>query len=139
MFGPNIRQVSGRIGYVPEMLDEDTEANIHKLVTHAYTAFPNCVVVTSQYYTSVMILVPRDVDRTIVEYFMITPEAAPNPKVEEVFSRSYELILSVFGGEDFRAAEISQQGLSAGVPDETVYCGLETNIVRYYEALEKLL
>ena len=43
MFGPNIRQVSGRIGYVPEMLDEDAEANVHKLVTHAYTAFPNCV------------------------------------------------------------------------------------------------
>jgi len=43
------------------------------------------------------------------------------------------------GGEDFRAAEISQQGLGAGVPEETVYCGLETNIVRYYEAIEALL
>lgn len=139
MFGPNIRQVSGRIGYVPEMLDEDAEANVHKLVTHAYTAFPNCVVVTSQYYTSVMILMPRDVDRTVVEYFMITPEAASTPKAEEVFGRSFELILSVFGGEDFRAAEISQQGLAAGVPKETIYCGLETNIVRYYEALEALL
>lgn len=139
MFGPNIRQVSGRIGYVPEMLDEDAEANVHKLVTHAYTAFPNCVVVTSQYYTSVMILMPRDVDRTVVEYFMITPEAASTPKAEEVFGRSFDLILSVFGGEDFRAAEISQQGLAAGVPKETIYCGLETNIVRYYEALEALL
>lgn len=139
MFGPNIRQVSGRIGYVPEMLDEDAESNVHKLVTHAYTAFPNCVVVTSQYYTSVMILMPRDVDRTVVEYFMITPEAATTPKAEEVFGRSFELILSVFGGEDFRAAEISQEGLSAGVPEETVYCGLETNIIRYYEALEALL
>lgn len=139
MFGPNIRQVSGRIGYVPEMLDEDPEANVHKLVTHAYTAFPNCVVVTSQYYTSVMILMPRDVDRTVVEYFMITPEAAATPKAEEVFGRSFELILSVFGGEDFRAAEISQEGLAAGVPEETIYCGLETNIVRYYEALEALL
>lgn len=139
MFGPNIRQVSGRIGYVPEMLDEDPEANVHKLVTHAYTGFPNCVVVTSQYYTSVMILMPRDVDRTVVEYFMITPEAASTPKAEEVFGRSFELILSVFGGEDFRAAEISQEGLAAGVPEETIYCGLETNIVRYYEALEALL
>lgn len=139
MFGPNIRQVSGRIGYVPEMLDEDAAANVHKLVTHAYTAFPNCVVVTSQYYTSVMLLMPRGPDRTTVEYFMLTPEAASTPKAEEVFARSYELILSVFGGEDFRAAEISQQGLNAGVPEETVYCGLETNIVRYYEAIEALL
>lgn len=139
MFGPNIRQVSGRIGYVPEMLDEDPVSNVHKLVTHAYTAFPNCVVVTSQYYTSVMLLVPRAPGRTVVEYFMLTPEAASTAKAEEVFARSYEMILAVFGGEDFRAAEISQQGLEAGVPSETIYCGLESNIVRYYEAIEALL
>ena len=56
-----------------------------------------------------------------------------------MFARSYELILSVFGGEDFRAAEISQQGLNAGVPEETIYCGLESNIIHYYEAIEALL
>ena len=139
LFGPNIRQVSGRIGYVPAMLDEDPGQNIHKLVTHAYTAFPNCVVVTSQYYTSVMILMPRDTGRTTVEYFMLTPGAPTTDKAREVFERSYELILSVFGGEDFRAAEISQVGLEAGVPETAVYCGLESNIVRYYEALEALL
>lgn len=139
MFGPNIRQVSGRIGYVPAMLDEDPGQNIHKLVTHAYTAFPNCVVVTSQYYISVMILMPRDVGHTTVEYFMLTPGAPATEKAKEVFARSYELILNVFGGEDFRAAEISQAGLEAGVPETTVYCGLESNIVRYYEALEALL
>lgn len=139
LFGANIRQVSGRIGYVPAMLDEDPSQNVHKLVTHAYTAFPNCVVVTSQYYTSVMILMPRAAGRTTVEYFMLTPGAPATDKAREVFARSYELILNVFGGEDFRAAEISQVGLEAGVPKDTVYCGLESNIVRYYEALEALL
>lgn len=139
LFGANIRQVSGRIGYVPEMLDEDPGQNVHKLVTHAYTAFPNCVVVTSQYYTSVMILMPRAVDRTVVEYFMLTPGPAATEKAAEVFKRSFELIINVFGGEDFRAAEISQAGLAAGVPSQTVYCGLEANIVHYYEALEALL
>lgn len=139
LFGANVRQISGRIGYTPDMLDENPDANIHKLVTHAYTAFPNCVVVTSQYYISVMILMPRAVDRTVVDYFMLTPEAAATQKAEEVFQRSYELILDVFGNEDFRAAEISQQGLSAGVPAHTVYCGLESNIVRYYDAVEALL
>ena len=74
MFGPNIRQVSGRIGYVPEMLDEEADGNVHKLVTHAYTTFPNCVVVTSQYYISVMLLMPRGPARTTVEYFMLTPK-----------------------------------------------------------------
>lgn len=138
-FGANVRQVSGRIGYDPTMLDEDVNANVHKLVTHAYTAFPNLVVVTSQYYTSVMILMPQDVDRTTVHYFMVTPGPATTPKAEEVFERSYDLIIKVFGGEDFRAAEISQAGLMAGVPAETVYCGLEENVVRYYDALEALL
>jgi phenylpropionate dioxygenase-like ring-hydroxylating dioxygenase large terminal subunit len=139
MFGANIRQVSGRIGYEPEMLDEDPATNVHKLVTLAYTAFPNCVVVTSEYYTSVMLLMPRAPGRTVVEYFMLTPEPASTPKATEVFARSYEIILGVFGGEDFRAAEISQRGLEAGVPQETLYCGLEANIVRYYEAIEALL
>jgi phenylpropionate dioxygenase-like ring-hydroxylating dioxygenase large terminal subunit len=138
-FGVNVRQVSGRIGYEPSMLDENPAGNIHKLVTHAYTAFPNCVIVTSQYYISVMLLMPLAPNRTRVEYFMLTPEAATTPKAEEVFERSFKLILEVFGGEDFRAAEITQAGLSAGVPRETVYCGLEENIIRFYDALEALL
>lgn len=138
-FGANVRQVTGRIGYDPSMLDEDSEGNVHKLITHAYTAFPNVVVVTSQYYTSVMLLMPKDVDHTSVHYFMLTPESATTEKAAEVFARSYELILEVFGGEDFRAAEITQAGLTAGVPEETIYCGLEENIILYYEALEKLL
>ena len=138
-FGVNIRQVSGRIGYEPAMLDEDADMNVHKLVTHAYTAFPNVVVVTSQYYTSVMILMPYGVDRTIVHYYMVTPGPATTPKAEEVFERSYDLIIKVFAGEDFRAAQISQEGLNAGVPESTVYCGLEENVIRYYEALETLL
>lgn len=138
-FGVNIRQVSGRIGYEPAMLDVDPEMNVHKLVTHAYTAFPNIVIVTSQYYTSVMILMPYDVDRTIVHYFMLTPGPATTPKAEEVFERSYDLIIKVFSGEDFRAAQISQAGLAAGVPETTIYCGLEENVIRYYTALETLL
>ena len=138
-FGANVRQLSGRIGYEPSMLDEDPDANVHKLVTHAYTAFPNVVVVTSQYYTSLMILMPRDVDRTSVHYFMLTPGPAATAKAAEVFERSYELIIKVFGGEDFRAAQITQAGLAAGVPIDTIYCGLEENIIRYYDAFEALL
>ena len=138
-FGANIRQVTGRIGYYPEMLDEASAGNIHKLVTHAYTAFPNVVIVTSQYYTSVMLLVPVDSDRTDVHYYMLTPEVAQTPKAAEVFERSYELIVKVFAGEDFRAAEITQVGLAMGVPEEVIYCGLEVNIIHFYEALEKIL
>lgn len=70
---------------------------------------------------------------------MLTPEPASSAKAEEVFKRSYEIILNVFGNEDFRAAQICQAGLATGVPATTLYCGLEENIVRYYDAFEKLL
>lgn len=139
LFGPNVRQIAGRIGYHPAMLDERPDENINKLVTLAYTVFPNCVVITSPYYISVMTLMPADIDRTTVEYFMLVPTPPDNPKAEELYARSYKLILDVFGNEDFRAAEISQAGLAAGVPKETVYCGLERNIVKYYDAIEALL
>ena len=138
-FGANIRQVSGRIGYYPAMLDENPDENVHKLITHAYTAFPNLVVVTSQYYISVMILMPRGVDHTTVHYFMLTPGPATTLKAEEVFQRSYEMILNVFGNEDFRAAGITHAGLNAGTPENVLYCGLEENIIRYYKEIEQLL
>ena len=44
-----------------------------------------------------------------------------------------------FGNEDFRAAQISHAGLATGLPETIIYCGLEENIVRYYDAFEKLL
>jgi len=42
----------------------------------------------------------------------------------------------VFGTEDFRAAEISQEGLDSGALDTVVYGGLEHAIPDFYEALE---
>ena len=136
LLGRNIRQSSGRLDFTPDML-EATGENIHKLVTHAYQVFPNLVVVTSPYYISIMILAPRAADRTIVDYMMLTREAPDNPKAEELFLRSYEMILSVFGGEDFRAAQISQEGLSSGAMDNVLYSGLEENIPVFYDLLDK--
>jgi hypothetical protein len=70
---------------------------------------------------------------------MLTRLPADNPKGEEIYARSYEMILGVFGGEDFRAAEISQVGLDSGALDEVVYSGLEATIPIYYEYLESRL
>lgn len=136
--GLHIRQISGKANFEPEMLDIPGE-NIHKTVTHAYLLFPNTVVVTSPYYISVMIIMPNGVDRSTVDYFMLTPSPADNPKAEELYARSYELILKVFGTEDFRAAEISQAGLRSGALDEVVYGGLEASIPEFYGSLESFL
>lgn len=67
------------------------------------------------------------------------PRARDHPQGGGGVRALLDLIIKVFGGEDFRAAQISQAGLAAGVPERTVYCGLETNVIRYYEAIEALL
>lgn len=136
--GPHIRQISGKAHFEPEMLDIPGE-NIHKTVTHAYLLFPNTVVVTSPYYISVMIIMPNGVADSTVDYFLLTPGPADNPKGEALYAKSYELILKVFGTEDFRAAEISQVGLESGALDEVVYGGLELSIPEFYRTLETYL
>jgi phenylpropionate dioxygenase-like ring-hydroxylating dioxygenase large terminal subunit len=137
-FGLHSRQISGKADYTPDLLDAPG-VNIHSIVTHAYLAFPSTVVVTSPYYISVMIIMPTAVNRSRVDYFMLTRTPADNPKAKELYERSYDLILKVFGTEDFRAAEISQTGLASGALDTVVYCGLETAIPKYYETLERFL
>ena len=138
-FGVHTRQISGKANFTPDVLVQEAHKNIHGVVTHAYLLFPNTVVVTSPYYISVMFIMPTAVDRSRVDYFMLTREAPDNPKAEELFSRSYELILKVFGTEDFRAAEISQEGLSSGALKNLVYGGLEAAIPNFYEHFEAFL
>ncbi|HKY90308.1 MAG TPA: aromatic ring-hydroxylating dioxygenase subunit alpha [Nevskiaceae bacterium] len=138
LLGRNIRQISGKMNYSPDVLDVEGE-NIHKSVTHAYQVFPNGVVVTSPYYVSLMILAPRAAGRTIVDYMMLTRGAPATPEAEDLFKRSYDMILAVFGGEDFRAAQIAHEGLASGALDEVVYGGMEEMIPRYYDLLEQEL
>ncbi|PKB14790.1 phenylpropionate dioxygenase-like ring-hydroxylating dioxygenase large terminal subunit [Novosphingobium kunmingense] len=136
--GLNIRQISGKMNFTPDCLDIPGE-NIHASVTHAYNVFPNCVVVTSPYYISVMFLMPTAVDKTTVDYFMLTRRPPDNPKGAELYRKSYEMIVSVFGGEDFYAAQLSHAGLATGAIDDVVYSGLEATIPLYNEILDRVL
>ena len=138
VLGRNIRQISGKAQFSPADLDIPGE-NVHKTVTHAYLVFPNTVVVTSPYYISVMFIMPGGVRKTTVDYYMLTRLPADTDKGEEIYKRSYDMIIGVFGGEDFRAAEISQVGLDSGALDEVVYSGMEATIPIYYEQLERQL
>lgn len=136
--GPHIRQISGKANFEPAMLDLPGE-NIHKTVTHAYLVFPNTIIVTSPYYINVMIIVPRGVNRSTVEYFMLTPGPADSDKAQDLYQRSFELMQKVFGTEDFRAACISQVGLESGALTEVVYGGLEQQIPVFYETVDRYL
>lgn len=136
--GPTIRQISGKVNFTPEDLEIPGE-NIHKTVTTVYNLFPNGVVITSPWYISIMILHPRGPDRTIVEYHNLTRVAPDNPKAENLYKTSYDMVLDVFGNEDFRAAEISHAGLATGALETVVYSGLEASIPAYYGILESYL
>jgi phenylpropionate dioxygenase-like ring-hydroxylating dioxygenase large terminal subunit len=136
--GVNLRQISGKAQFSPACLDIPGE-NIHGSVTHAYNVFPNCVVVTSPYYISVMFIMPISVDRTIVDYFFLTRRPPDNPKGAELYKRSYDMVINVFGNEDFRASELSHAGLKAGAIDTVVFSGLEATIPNYYELLDNVV
>jgi hypothetical protein len=86
-----------------------------------------------------MIVVPQGVDRSCVEYSMLTREPPDNPKAEQLFADSLRIVLDVFGNEDFRASVISQAGLAAGGLDKMTYGGLEDVIPQYYQVLESEL
>jgi phenylpropionate dioxygenase-like ring-hydroxylating dioxygenase large terminal subunit len=138
LLGDHVRQVSGKADFTPQQL-EGAGDSIHKTVTITYLAFPNVSVITSPYYVSVMLIQPRAVNRTTVHYFMLTRDPADNDKARELFGRSFEMILNVFGNEDFRAASISQTGLESGAIEELVYGGLESQIPVFYDVVERHL
>jgi phenylpropionate dioxygenase-like ring-hydroxylating dioxygenase large terminal subunit len=133
--GKNIRQTSGKIEYTSDGVDNHN-ANIHKSVTHAYQVFPNTVVVTSPWYISVMILMPNGPGKTTVDYYMLTLNPADDQRSKALYAKSYDMVLDVFGNEDFRAAESCYTGLSTGALREVVYSGLEGAIPMFYETLD---
>lgn len=133
--GPHQRKVAGKIQFTPADLDIPGE-NIHKTVTHAYQVFPNATVITSPYYISMMVLMPIAANRTTVDYYMLLPQKPDSEKAESIASRSYELILKVFGDEDFRAARITHEGLASGGLKTVTYGGMENTIPTYYDQLE---
>ena len=133
--GPHQRKVAGKIQFEPHMI-EDREENIHKTVTHAYQLFPNAVLITSPYYISMMVLMPRAPDRTLVDYYMLLPEEPLTDKAKDIAKRSYDLVLDVFGNEDFRAAQTAHEGLASGGLDKLTYGGMESTIPTYYDQLE---
>ena len=138
LIGPHQRQCSGKANFDPSVLEGNLD-NLHKYITHAYLVFPSTVVVTSPYYISVMVVAPAAADRSVVDYYMLVKSPPDNDKARELYARSYELIDQVFGGEDFRAAQLQQEGLASGAIDRVYFGGLEELIGPFHEAVESFL
>ncbi|WP_295639991.1 aromatic ring-hydroxylating dioxygenase subunit alpha [Novosphingobium sp.] len=131
--GPHQRSLVGRAADM-EGLDLTQWAALRSIGTLTYQLFPACVIVVSPDYINVMTIMPQAHDRTLVEDFMLIPEPPTTEKAEKHWRKSWDLLDGgVFAGEDFRAAELGQQGLSTGAVPELTLGSLEAGIARFHE------
>jgi glycine betaine catabolism A len=139
MIGFHARAAVGRAAELAD-IDIGNWPALRCAVTFTYQLFPATVVVVSPDYVNLMVLMPQSVGRTLVEDFMLIPEAPKTDKARDHWQRSWDLLDGgVFGAEDFRAVALGQEGLTSGAIDHLILGTLETGIKRFHESIEESL
>ena len=139
MIGPHSRSAVGRLEEM-EGVDLTDMAALRRVVTFAYQMLPGALIIPSPDYVNVMTMMPQAHDRTLVEDFMLIPEHPATDKALAHWERSWALLDGgVFASEDFRAAELGQQGLSTGAVPSLTLGTLEGGIHRFHETVEEAL
>jgi phenylpropionate dioxygenase-like ring-hydroxylating dioxygenase large terminal subunit len=137
--GPHQRSAVGRLEEM-ESVDLTDMAALRRVVTFAYQLLPATVIVPSPDYVNVMVLMPQAADLTLVEDFMLIPEAPQTEKALAHWEKSWNLLDGgVFASEDFRAAELGQQGLSSGAVEHITLGTLEGGIARFNQIVAEAL
>jgi hypothetical protein len=137
--GPHQRSAVGRTDHLAAVDHHDWPA-LRSVITFAYQLFPATIMVVSPDYVNLMVLMPRAVDRTRVENFMLIPAPVSSPEEEAHWQKSWDLLdEGVFGGEDYRAAALGQQGLASGALDQLTLGTLESGIRLFHDQVERAL
>lgn len=139
MIGPHARAAVGRAEEVAGVDLTDMEA-MRRVITFAYQLQTGAILIPSPDYFNLMVLMPQSHELTLVEDFMIIPEEPQTDKARDHWERSWTLLdEGVFASEDFRAAELGQQGLATGAIRELTLGALEGGIRRFHETVEEAL
>jgi phenylpropionate dioxygenase-like ring-hydroxylating dioxygenase large terminal subunit len=137
--GPHARSAVGRKEEL-DSVDLTDMAALRRVITFAYQLLPGTIIIPSPDYVNVMVLMPQAHNHTLVEDFMLIPEPPATDKARDHWERSWALLDGgVFASEDFRAAELGQQGLETGAVPQLTLGELETGIRRFHETVQAAL
>jgi nitrite reductase/ring-hydroxylating ferredoxin subunit len=137
--GPHQRAAVGRAEYLSQ-IDRDDWAQLRRAITYTYHLFPSAILVVSPDYVNLLVVMPQSVGTSLVEDFMLIPEAPSSLEAEEHWRKSWELLdEGTFGAEDFGAAALCQRGLGSGVLDKVTLGTLESGIATFHDRIEALL
>ncbi|HEX8526352.1 aromatic ring-hydroxylating oxygenase subunit alpha [Allosphingosinicella sp.] len=137
--GIHQRSAVGRTDYLAG-IDHRDWAALRAVITYAYQLFPATIMIMSPDYVNLMVLMPQEVGRTLVEDFMLIPEPPRTTEEEDHWEKSWRLLdEGVFAAEDFRAAELGQSGLASGSLEQLTLGTLEIGIRHFHEQVERAL